>query len=277
MTDAEWQACTDPDAMLEFLEKKVSSRKLRLFAVACCRRIWSLLIDERSRSAVEAAEQFAEGLVGSRARANARTAALAAVQTGWQAPPVNDPTAWELWRAETYVVVNAASAAQWAAARKASHSAYTSAKKARNARAAASNSAREIRSGNATEPWIRAEEDEKLRQADLLRDVFGNPFRRIVIEPAWLGWRDGSLQKLARTIDSERSFDRLPILAEMLREAGCGEGGLLSHCLADVEHIRGCWVIDLLLGKPTGEESKNSEDRGHVQSDGSGRSPLAAG
>src|SRR4051812_20386349 len=61
MTEAEWLACTSPWEMLEFLERRASSRKLRLFAVACCRRAWPLSTDLRHREAVEASERAADG------------------------------------------------------------------------------------------------------------------------------------------------------------------------------------------------------------------------
>ena len=80
----------------------------------------------------------------------------------------------------------------------------------------------------------------------LLRDIFGNPFRPIVADPAWLTPTVGSL---AVAIYEDRAFDRLPILADALEEAGCTNADVLLHCRVPAEHVRGCWVVDLVLGK----------------------------
>jgi hypothetical protein len=62
-------------------------------------------------------------------------------------------------------------------------------------------------------------------------------------------WNDGTIAKLAEAIYEEWAFDRLPILADALEEAGCTSEELLTHCRAGGEHVRGCWAVDLLLGK----------------------------
>ena len=75
MTEPEWLGCTNPEPMLELLRGRVSDRELRFFAAACCRRIWPLLTDKRSRRAVEAVEAFADGLAARGALEAARKAA----------------------------------------------------------------------------------------------------------------------------------------------------------------------------------------------------------
>jgi hypothetical protein len=85
------------------------------------------------------------------------------------------------------------------------------------------------------------------RQADALREVFGNPFRVVAVEPEWL---TTDVLALARGIYDERAFDRMPILADALQDAGCANEDVLDHCRATaVTHVRGCWVLDGLLGK----------------------------
>jgi hypothetical protein len=90
-------------------------------------------------------------------------------------------------------------------------------------------------------------EREALRdQADLIREIFGNPFRPVALDPTWL---TPTVRQLAEAIYQERVFERLPILADALEEAGCGQGDILGHLRGGGEHCRGCWVIDLLTGR----------------------------
>jgi hypothetical protein len=84
---------------------------------------------------------------------------------------------------------------------------------------------------------------------DLIREVLDNPFRPVQIERAWLSWNNDTVPKLAQTLYDERAFDRLPILADALEEAGCTDIAILEHCRGPGPHVRGCWVVDVLLGK----------------------------
>lgn len=86
-------------------------------------------------------------------------------------------------------------------------------------------------------------------QVAVLQDIFGNPFRPVAIGPSWLAWNDGTIPKLAQAIYEERAFDRLPILADALEEAGCDNADILAHCRQPGPHVRGCWALDLILGK----------------------------
>jgi hypothetical protein len=91
---------------------------------------------------------------------------------------------------------------------------------------------------------------EKARQAALLRDVFGNPFRPPPsIDSRCLYWNDGAVLKLAHIIYDERRFADLPLLADALEEAGCTNADLVAHCCQRGEHEHGCWALELLLGK----------------------------
>ena len=90
---------------------------------------------------------------------------------------------------------------------------------------------------------------ERVGQVRLLSEVFGNPFRPPSLPPHLLAWNDGTVPRLARAIYDERAFDRLPILADALEDAGCTNADLLSHLRGPGPHVRGCWALDLLLGK----------------------------
>jgi hypothetical protein len=81
----------------------------------------------------------------------------------------------------------------------------------------------------------------------LVNEFFGNPFRPVQLERAWLAWSDGAVLAMARWIDEERRFEELPYLADALTDAGCAEDPLLRHLREPGPHLRGCWALDLVL------------------------------
>jgi hypothetical protein len=82
----------------------------------------------------------------------------------------------------------------------------------------------------------------------LIRDLF--PYRYPEIKEGWFCWNEGTILKLAEAIYDDRAFDRLPILADALEEAGCQNAAILGHCRQQgAVHVRGCWVVDVLTGR----------------------------
>ena len=248
MTEAEWLACTDPQKMHDFLfwvkasdglkwNEGRGQRKLRLFAVACCRRIWHLLIDKRSREAVEVAERYADG----RATDEELEIASVAADAVWHAD-MKRAAKERKWDRRSRLPYYGASAAAynvaiplgwWGAA---------------PAFVAPDKIAREISANRETE---------NLAQCALLRDIFGNPFRQSPnLSPAVYSWDDGTVRHIAEVIYEERRLPertldntRLAILANALVEAGCTNADILTHCRQPGDHVRGCWVVDAILGK----------------------------
>lgn len=94
--------------------------------------------------------------------------------------------------------------------------------------------------------WIRGGTDATTRQCELLREQFGNPFRRPTMQNRWFS---SDVIGIARGIYEDRAFERMPILADALMDAGCEDERILSHCQATSEHVRGCWLLDLVLKK----------------------------
>jgi hypothetical protein len=87
---------------------------------------------------------------------------------------------------------------------------------------------------------------ERREQSRLLRDIFGNPFRPATFDPAW---RTPTVVTLARQMYESRDFGAMPILADALQDAGCDSDDVLAHCRGPGPHVRGCWVVDLVLGR----------------------------
>ena len=90
------------------------------------------------------------------------------------------------------------------------------------------------------------EEELVLEQVSFVRDLFGNPFRPVKFEPRW---RTADVLGLALALYVDCAFDRLPLLADALMDAGCADEQIIDHCRGPGPHVRGCWVVDLALGK----------------------------
>ena len=226
MTEQEWLECTDPQKMLEFLREKVSARKLRLFGCACCRRIWHLLTDKRSQQAVAVAEDFAEG------GASAEELLTAYYQAN-VACSLTDPSDLAALRASHLASTIAYTAVLYGVG-------CTPA-----AAEAVADSVADVRVN--VRAYRMAFDAELAAQCKLLVDIFGNLlFHPMIFDLARL---PQPTKHLAATIYEDRAFDRLALFADALEKAGCTDADILNHCRSEGPHVRGCWVVDLIVGK----------------------------
>jgi len=230
MNENYWLQCNEPTPMIRYLHssRPYDERKLRLLACAVCRQVWELLDDLRSRRAVEIAERFADGRASLKELARARGDALLAVGRGARS------VAW---------------AAYWAANTKASGPLWHAFAAAVGA--TARQAVGESHSGSA-QVWDESQAEGNREQADLIREVIGNPFRPAVPRPEWLRWNHGVIPAMARSIYVERAWEQMHILGDALEEAGCTETLWLDHCRSGKKHVRGCWLLDALGGAPEG-------------------------
>lgn len=207
MTDAEWRFGSDPFATLEQLlgKPEIRPRKLRLFALACCRNTWSRL-NKSNRKALKVAERYADGL------ATWRELNVACSARGGIEPP-------ELGHLIQAAVRGAVV-----------HDKYLPHFVPQTLGAI-------IELGGPEQSQYASR---------VLRDIFGNAFPPVNIAPQW---RTSDVLSLAQTIYDERSFDRLPELADALEEAGCGHAQIFEHLREPGLHVKGCWALDLVLGR----------------------------
>jgi hypothetical protein len=229
VTEQEWLACADPWPMLNSIAPTADQprdRKYLLLACACCRRLWHLLADERFREAVEFAERFADGRESEEAYnvLDLRLCTLLREQFG----DSYDTMTTEGFAAESVVDLLA-----------------------QTPPVAADCAMRRV-------PYLMEREGkdrayELANQCSLLREIFGNPFRPLTLNNSWL---TPTVTSLAQGIYDERQLpsghldnQRMGILADALEENGCDNTDILNHCRQPGEHVRGCWVLDLLLGK----------------------------
>lgn len=230
--------------MFDEVGRNVTVRKLRLFGVACCHRIWNFMIDQQCRDAVDLIERFVEGdatvTAVNRTRAKLKAAFLAACNKRKEsrADEVNrwclgaalnllqdetnylqdsiiregDSNLLSVWECTAYAVANY----------------YRQDKPKRP----------EFQVPNQLMDEFRA-------QADLLREILGNRLSSIEFAK---DWRPRTMVSLAKTIYRDKAFANMPMLGQALRNAGCDNRKILSHCNAGHFHVRGCWVLDSILG-----------------------------
>lgn len=217
MDDNSWLEKTDPWRMLEFVLGKASDRKKRLFACVCCEAVEPLYPQQWYREVVDIVRAFADGSVTAEVLHNAHLRIRAEVD----AKKGGDGSAIQRMFSH---VRNAVSGATNSDATEAARQAFWRVYEAKK---------------------IRDETGGPELQLTLLRDIFGILFRPVVLNPSWL---TSTVTAIARQMYELRDFGAIPILADALQDAGCENEYILNHCRAPGVHIRGCWLVDLVLG-----------------------------
>ena len=272
MTEAEWLAATDPTPMLRHIALDAIDRRQVLFDLACCRRVSCLIGDDRVRNVLALMEMHADGSAADESLRHARGLIEAASYDAFterhgaeaDANFCNHP-AYSLAVAVENATASVASLYQSLAGADLNssiglrcnrsvceHSAHAAGQQAEAAVLwmwMRGNDGVRHRSPGIKMVELAFQEGmsaERSRQARVLRCIFGNPFRPVAADPSWL---TSSVVALTNAIYFGRAFDRLPVLADALEEAGCNHPDVLSHCRGEGVHDRGCWVVDLVLGK----------------------------
>ena len=214
MTEAEWLECRDPQKMLDFLRGKASNRKLRLFLVASCLRALEHFYLPELQEAVEWGELYTDGHATEEDLAPARETVV-------------------VWMGEMCETLNNLAGAV----------AFTVNRGALNVEAG-QEAVRLITAMYQVGIEDSSGQEDYPAQCHFLRDLFA--FRPVFLDPAWL---TPSVKAVAQGLYEAHRFEDLPILADALEEAGCASREVLEHCRSPGPHVRGCWVVDLILGK----------------------------
>jgi len=255
MNERDWLICDDSIPMLEFLRASVSNpfdslfdkidslnerprgllsgkaaqRKLRLFACACVRRTEEFAGPD-ALHAIRISEQYADGLVDKGALEDAFVPVRKLPEPipfdADMALSVFGPTDM-VWEARLIDLL-------------------LSLGPVLDVRAVATKAAAIVTESEGAEYLSRRGRDERSQQAHLLRDIFGNPFRPVPLDPSCLNDRTRSV---AKTIYEKGQFANLPLLAKALKQdGGCVNQEVRDHCQWPIRHVRGCWLVDLVLG-----------------------------
>jgi hypothetical protein len=209
MIEQKWLTTDDYTEMMRFLGERMSKRKRLLFGCATARLVWHRLRKRCNRQAIEITERHADDL------ATRKEMAAAYQNLKWE------PAMWSEW----HIV------------------ALTDGLPYRDP------SAEEMARLQTTTEERLPLATRTMQWADALRDLVHNPFRPLRFDPAWRTTNDRAVLHLAQTIYDERRWEDLPLLADALEDAGCNESEVLVHCRQPGSHFRGCWLVDLVLGR----------------------------
>jgi hypothetical protein len=250
MDEAEWQSCQDPAAMLEHARGWASDRRLRLFAVACCRRVWQAITAEHARAAIEVTERFADGLATQEELASA----VADAAESLHSRPLFDQDAGSFLAVRLAALAGSCEECfRWICTHRPDYASATTwySGPTRDLCEYAAWVAQAAARAGASPKLCRPPEGEvgQKKQAKLLRCIFGNPFKPLSSAPAVLASQGSIVVRMATAIYEERRWDDLPFLADALEEAGCSDSNVLAHCRGEGPHARGCHVVDSVLGR----------------------------
>jgi hypothetical protein len=196
------------DAKQDRVGNRLTPRQLRLFACACVRRV-EVATRGSSGAAIDLAERFADG--------KATAHQLASTRYSGRFQPGN--AAWAVcWEPGEDPQAMADRAVAWVAGLL----------------------------GEA-HVWGMSGPD-RTCYSELFRDIAGHFMEPAHFDPLWLAWNDGTVRHLAGAIYDERAWENMPILADALEDAGCQDERILGHCRGGGPHVRGCWVVDRVLG-----------------------------
>ena len=251
--EQQWEQSENSLGMVDILRVNSnlgSERKLRLFAIACCREIGYLIKHPDSQKALEMIEQY----VDDKDSKKLQQASVIAERVARESE--NERRRNDQANVIDFGALCVANAAMASAESEHNNNPTQLYLEFSNSVIYSSSSAYSEANDQPVNNWLnppeRAKEQLKV-QSSLLHEIFHNPFinpeKKPKIESEWLAWNDGGISKLAQAIYDAKRFDELPILADALEDAGCTNEDILNHCRGAGPHVRGCWVLDLLLEK----------------------------
>ena len=230
MTAKEWEDCKSLGKMQDAVFSGhpnciISPRKEALFGCACCERVRQMITASRFIRALETVKLWADGKKSKEEMDDRFEQADEAIDEWRQRLNEIDPIP-DLLEARFMAAVAARDAESFEASQWAWKAVC-------------------YRDGE-DPTFVGSSPVERFAQIALLRDIMGNPFLPVTLDPAWL---TSTVKQLAEVIYADRAFDRMPILADALEEAGCTNADILNHCRQPGVHVCGCWVVDLLTGR----------------------------